>query len=529
VRTLGGTGALPGGSRNRTAVPRSPGRRPADPLVPRDWAAPTPRQEMGESNAQLEKAEAASLKPAVAGALALAAALAALKYRRGPILGFDQYYYCELAKQFASSWPDRFGNAWPFGYPMAGALLGRLGLPAFESLVAASAACLLVLLATSAMVLRGRPLGWLAVLALAACPVISTQLGGLGSELPFSAAFMALMVCLALWPARGAVWAAPLCALLGFGFRYASLIGFPVLGVWIIRHWAGLQSARRLGEAVLATGLAAAAAGCLLACNAMVSGHMSGMDRGSGSGLHSLPIELSQLGWSVPSAIAGGWWRFEVGIRTAPGRLLGGLFCGAMLGLCLWAWLRPRSRYSRPLALGATSYMLGMAVLHCVGGFDSLDNPRTFLPAFAPLLLLAVERLGARRLLIGAGCGALLGLGIAASLRGISRQIGGDVRAAVEPLRGRIGPADRIAINDDAFSISAYFPQATDRVYEAFWDGRNTDRFLVLCAKPVDRFGASAGLSPLWTRIVSDEVARGGYRYILQTRSVVVAERASAP
>ena len=484
---------------------------------------------MGESTASIAKSKSAELTPAVAGAFALAAVLAALKYRGGPILGFDQYYYCELAKQFSARLPDRFGNDWPFGYPMAGALLGRLGLPAFGSLVAVSAASLAVLLAASATVSRGRPLAWLEVAALAACPVISTQLGGLGSELPFSAAFMALIVCLSRWPARDALWEAPLCALLALGLRYAGVIGFPLLGLWIILRRDELRSARRLGEAMWATGLAAGAAACLLSWNVVVSGHVSGADRGPGSGLRSLPIEMSQFGWSVPSALAGAGWRFDVGVQSTLGRALGGLSFAAMLGLCLWSWLRPRSRYSRPLALGATDYAVGMAVLHCVGNFDSLDNPRTFLPAFAPLLALVVERLGGRRQLIGAGCMVLVASGIAASARGISRQIGGDVRAAVEPLRGRIRPGDRIAINDDAFSLSAYFPQATDRVYGAHWDGSNTDRFLVLCAKPVDRLGTTAGLPAVWTRVVSDEVGRGGYRCLLQTRSVIVAERKSAP
>jgi hypothetical protein len=484
---------------------------------------------MGDCAVSIARGKSWDLKVAVAGAFALAAALAALKYRGGPVLGFDPYYYCELAKQFTARWPDRFGNDWPFGYPMAGALLARLGLPAFESLVAVSAVSLAVLLAASAMVSRGRPLAWLAVSALAACPVISTQLGGLGSELPFSAAFMALIVSLAHWPARGALWAAPLCALLALGLRYAGVLGFPLLGLWIVLRRAELRSARHLGEAILATGLAAGAAACLLAWNMVASGHVSGTDRGAGSGLCSLPAEMSQFGWSVPSALVGGGWRFDVGLQSTQGRLLGGLSFAAVLGLCLCSWLRPRSRYSRPLALGAMAYAFGMAVFHCVGNFDSLDNPRTFLPAFAPLLLLCVERLGDRRLLIAAGCGALVASGIAASARGISRQIGGDVRAAVEPLRGRIGSDDRIAINDDAFSIAAYFPQATDRVHEVSWDGSNADRFLVLCAKPINRLGTSAGLPALWNRVVSDEVGRGGYRYLVHTRSVIVVERINAP
>jgi hypothetical protein len=451
--------------------------------------------------------------------------LAAFTYRTGRILTFDGYFYCELAKGFSQSWPDRFGNHWPFGYPLMGGLVARMGIPAYEALCLVSLVMLATLLILAAGILEKHPFRWAVIAALTAAPIVGVQLFGVLTELPFAAVLLGLAASLAHWPKRAALWSAALCAVLALGVRYAGIITLAILAVWLIDQWKMLRSTRHLGEAIAACFAASAVMGLLLAINIYKSHHASGADRGAMPGFFTFPHQCVDLGWSALSALVAGGLRDRVGVDTTGGKLIGGVVFFALCALCWRTWLRPRSPFSRPLALTAFGYMTGMAALSCIGNFDALYNARTFLPALFPLGLLFAERTIACRALLLTGCALLFAVGIAASVRGISRQIGGDVHTAVAPLSLRLDPGDTVAINDDAFSLAAYIPQMTHRVWFEYWPDELADRFLVVAAQPHDRMGNNAILSPGWVNLCARLISSGHYKCLVQTSSVIVLEK----
>jgi hypothetical protein len=461
----------------------------------------------------------------LAAIFALGVGLAAFAYRTGRLLTFDGYYYCELAKGFSQSWPDRFGNHWPFGYPLMGGLVARMGIPAYEALCLVSLVMFAALLTLAANILEKHPFRWAVLTALAATPILGVQLFGVLAELPFAAILLGLAASLAHWPRRTALWSAALCAVLSLGIRYAGVITLAILAGWLISQSKMLRSTRRLGEAIAAWVAASAAMSLLLVINVYKSHHASGADRGPMPGFSTFPRQCMDLGWSALSALVSGGLRDRIGVGTPVGKLIGGLVFFALGTLCLWAWVRPSSRYSRPLALTAFGYTIGMAGLRCIGNFDALYNARTFLPALFPLGLLFAERTMACRASVLVGCALLLASGLIASVRGISRQIGGDVHAAIAPLRLRLGPGDTVAINDDAFSLAAYIPQMTHRVWFEYWPDELADRFLVVAAQPRDRAGNNALLSPGWTNLCARLTASGHYKCLVQTSSVIVLEK----
>lgn len=464
----------------------------------------------------------------IAGAVALAGVLTLVTFRAGRVLTFDGYHYCELAKQFTTAWPDRFGNHWPFGWPLAGGLLARTGVPAYAALVGLAIFALGLLLAGAASMLETQPRRWLVLAALAAAPVIAQQLGGVLTELPFAAALLGLALCVARWPTRGALWGAAACCVLALAIRYAGVIALAVFAAAGLAHWQPLRTARRLGEALAAFASAALVCALLLGLNVLRSGEASGAARGAAAGLGALPGQLADFGWSAPSALIAGGLRDRVGPGTPLGIAIGALIALAILLLCARAWWRPISAYSRPLALTAAGYCVGMAVLRCVGEFDALYNARTFLPAFAPLLLLTVEQFAGRTKLIACACAVILGTGAVAAARGISREVGGDVQAAVTALHGHVAPADEIAINDAAFSVAAYFPQRTHRVWVQWWSANDTSRFLIVAAKPHKRDGSRAQFEEDWPALCQRLVVDGRYRALVVTQNLIVLERLTA-
>ncbi|HZP59174.1 MAG TPA: hypothetical protein VFB27_02540, partial [Opitutaceae bacterium] len=443
-----------------------------------------------------------------AATFALGTGLAALTYRRGRMLTFDGYYYCELAKGFSRSWPDRLGNHWTFGYPFLGGLAVRAGLPAYAALTAVSLIFFAILIALAGAALKPNPWRWLIISALAAAPIVGVQLFGILTELPFAAALLGLAVSLAGWPRRAALGNAAGCAVLALTLRYAGIVTVAMLACWLMVQWQELRRARRLSEAIAACLITAALMTTLIGINVYQSGHASGADRGSAPGLHTLPCQLLNLGWSAPSALFAGGLRDRLGIETLAGKLIGLAIFALITAVSACAWLRPRTSFSRPLALAAFGYLAGMGVLHCVGDFDALYNARTFLPALFPLGLLLAEQAGTRRSALLAGCVILLAGGTVAAFRGISRQVGGDVQAAIMPLRSKLTPTDTVAINDDAFSLSAYLSQPTHRAWFENWNENSTDRFLVVAAEPRDRYGDSKPLPKGWLDLCGHLVAR---------------------
>ena len=465
----------------------------------------------------------------VAAALALSLVLALATFRDGRLLTFDGYHYCELAKQFAVEWPDRFGNHWPFGWPLAGALLARLGLPAYFALVALALASLAMLLAGASRVLTGHPLRGPVLLALAASPILAPQLGGVLTELPFAASLLGLALCLTAWPARGAFWGAVVCAVSALCIRYAGLIALAAIVVWLAAQWRALRTTGRAREAVAAWCVACLVSVGLLGLNLLKTGHLSGAGRGPTPGLSSLPAQLADFGWSLPSALVAGGLRDRIGPYSALGVVIGAACFLAITALCLRAWFRPRSEFSRPLALVALGYCAGMAVLRCIGEFDALHIARTFLPALFPLGLLLVGELAASRTATLLLCAVVLGTGTVAATRGISRQIGGDVHPVLTALRERVRPSDTIAINNHAFALAAYFPQRTRHIWPENAGLLPEHGFLVAAAKPSARDGTGAILEEAWVQACARLVAGGQFTYLVREPAVIALARVPSP
>ncbi len=465
----------------------------------------------------------------VAAALALSLVLALATFRDGRLLTFDGYHYCELAKQFAAEWPDRFGNHWPFGWPVAGALLARLGLPAYLALVALAVASLALLLAGASRVLAAHPLRAVVLIALAASPILAPQLGGVLTELPFAASLLCLALCLAAWPARGALWGAAGCAVCALCIRYAGLIALVAIAVWLVTQWHSLRTAGRAGEAVAASGVACLVSAGLLGLNLVKTGHLSGAGRGQTPGLAGLPAQLADFGWSLPSALVAGGVRDRIGPYSTLGVAIGAACFTAIAALCLWAWFRPRSEFSRPLALVALGYCAGMAVLRCVGEFDALHIARTFLPALFPLGLLVASELARSRAATLLLCVVVVGTGSVAATRGISREIGGDVYPVLAALRERVRPDDTIAMNNHAFALAAYFSQRTRHISPENAGRFPEHGFLVAAAKPRTRDGTGAVLEEAWVHACARLVASGQFTYLVREPTVIALARIPSP
>jgi hypothetical protein len=463
-----------------------------------------------------------TLRSEVVVATALAIALTILTYRAGRIITFDGYHYVEFAKKFATEWPDRFGNHWPFGWPLAGGLLGRIGRSGYDSLLSLSLLSTIGLLFATARALPADPRRIAVLLGLAATPVIAPQFGGVLTELPFATALMGLGVLLAHWPHRGALWGAAGCAVLALTIRYAGLVALAMIGTHLVFRWQALRASRRLGEALASLAVAGVVSGALLAWNVIQTGHASGAGRGNSPGLGAIFSEFASFGWSAPSAMIAGGLRDRLGPESLIGIGLGAAIFLALAALCTISWLRPRSAYSQPLAIVALGYAVGMAVLHCIGEFDALYNARTFVPALAPVLVLLAERLSERRLLLVTLMVGLSLAGIAAAVRGISREIGGDVAPAAAALRPLLRPGDRIVINDHAMSLGIYLPQPTERIAASGWQESASRTFIVTSGKPQDRHGNGAVVSSDWVALAARLVESARYRYLINTPSLIV-------
>lgn len=459
-------------------------------------------------------------------ALGLSVGLALFAYRSGRLLTFDGYYYCEFAKQFTAEWPDRFGNHWPFGYMVLGSLLGRIGLPAFEALCVVSFVALSALLALSFKVAAPRRLSdHLLLVALACAPIVGIQLLGNLTELPFAALLLGLIVSFAFWPCRTALWCSAALVVSALCIRYAGILTLSLFAGWIVVMHRPLRNARALPTAIFAFFSAATMTLLLLGINILKAGHASGAERGPPLGFSTLATQLSDLGWSAPGALLAGGLRDRCRPNTLFGAMLGGLLFLTMVLLCIRAWLKPQTRFSRPLAWTALGYLFGMGALRCIGNFDALFVARAFLPVLFPLGLLFREQTEKKpAVLVGCSAIVLLG-GITATVRGVSREIGGDVYPAVAPLKARLRPEDRIAINDHAFSVAAYVRQTTVRAVPEASGFHPAARFLVLSGEPLDRSGKSAAISSGWQSVVSTLLQQGSYQALINSSTLVVIER----
>ncbi len=496
-------------------------------------AGVSPSAASTQADASVPSSGGATAVALVTGAALLGVAASVATYVRGRRLTFDGYHYVEMAKQFAQEWPDRFGNHWTFGYPFAGGLLTRLGLPAYGSLVLLSTAALCGLLWAFRGILaeRGVPRrGQAAALAaLAVCPVVAIELFGVLTELPFAAAVLALALVLArASTAPRLLWLAATAALAAFSIRYAGVLALATLGLWSLLM---LRNAGRSGRihVIAATACAAVISLLLLGLNLWRSGHLSGADRSGAEGLSSFPQQLADFGWAPVSALIGNGLRERLVVASPLAtHALGSLVTAALLLLAWSAWRRSSARYSQTLALTVVVYTLGMAALRCVGTFDGLSNGRMFLPILAPALLLVFEHWRRPAAVFGV-CAALGLLGGLGALRGISAQIGANVQPGVDRLRQELRADDRIGINDHAFALTAHFDQRTVRTWPIENFSVPMCRLYVIAARPLDRAGTPGELASDWRDAIARAVEGGRCRILEQQPGLVVLERRGAP
>jgi hypothetical protein len=478
-----------------------------------------------ETDSPLTPAAPSGALPSAAAALAVGAAAALLLYRNGPVLGFDAYYYCEFAKRYAAAWPASFGNSWPCGYPLLAGLLGRIGVPAYAALCAISLASLASLAATGAVLLGRSALTTLVLAALATAPEIGVQLFGALSELPFAAALLGLAASLARWRRGRGFRSAAALALLALCLRYAGVLAFAALWAWLLLNARELARGGSLGRAIRAAAAASAAAGLLLLWNLLATGRITSPDHnvGAGADLALLPAHAADLGWSLPAALMLGGIRARAG---GAGGAIGGLLCLGAVVLCVRALARPRADWERPVAFVALAYGAGLVLLRSVATFDDLDAARVAVPGIFPLGILAAGRLRGRSpRLVAVGAAALLALGCLGAARGVSRQIGGDVRPAAAVLEGRIPEGAGVQVNDHALSLSAYLPCRTIKATPGGWTDDPGAPFLVVAANPADRRGDPGPLDPGWLALARALAESGSYRFLLDTPGLIVLER----
>jgi hypothetical protein len=166
-----------------------------------------------------------------------------------------------------------------------------------------------------------------------------------------------------------------------------------------------------------------------------------------------------------------------------------------------------------------------MVYLHTVGDFDSLYNARTFLPALAPIVVLSSEQIRESRSILGLTWGVVIVAGIIAAARGISREIASDIRPVIPILRARVEKDDRIAINDHALSLAAFFYQPVERTSIDSFVKNPFQRFLVVAARPVNRNGTRATEFDISDRSVSGLLSSHDYRVLVNEPGIIALEK----
>ena len=386
-----------------------------------------------------------------------------LCFRGHRITGLDPYYYLEYTKQFTKQLPDAFGTFWPFGYPLLGTSLMHLGLGAYHALLTVCIGLCLALFLLTYQALRetlSAKAAGIALGVLGLVPVMVIELGGLRSEIAFSALLMASLLSLAEWPKPQAVFLACCAALLSFCIRYAGLLAFGMLGVWFFHLLLQKPNAKAIVRMLVMLALTAVFACFLMWLNQKVRGTPSGGPRPPGPGLLGLPGTVADMGWGLVTAFS------SVGVCVWAQQykflyhFVGIAVFLTALALPVLAWLRPASKYSRPLALGCVIYLTGMVALYSYQIFDTLSSARTAIPVLAPLMILVCE-LGMpkrlRTLQLAAAVSVILG--VVVTVRGISRELYLNYDPVLPQLSLLMTDKDTLSVSDGALSLCAH----TDR------------------------------------------------------------------
>ena len=398
--------------------------------------------------------------------------------RGARVLGQDSFAYVDMVKVFAYDFPDRFGDWWPYGYPLAAVPLYWAGVSPFIALLAISAASFLFLFSLTSRCLPaesryGR--GTIAVTAAIALSPVCAQLIVFDLSDPFFAAsLLAFAACLAHWPRRWAVAAAPALALAAFSIRYAGVFTYGLVGVCALLEWQRLREHRRLpllAGSSLIVGIVTAA---LLWSNVRASGHITGPQPIGDSSIWTWPMHFADLGLSLPAAFTSTHFIQAVQHSHPTVMLVLGLaiMTAAML-LVVASFLSPLSPYSRAIALVAGGYIVTIVTMRATTPFPALSYPRYLVPALFPLAFLFVSRPAvARSRLITAAGVVSVAVSMALAARGIAPEQRPDMTAAQQFLAGALQPSDIVTVNLAARSLAAYFDNRFDYVGDADGDSR---------------------------------------------------------
>lgn len=441
-------------------------------------------------------------------------------------LSFDSYYYVELAKLFRHTLPESFGNAWPFGWPLLGAVTGIFGASAYQGLLACATAAWIGVLVLMARLWpwadTNRPMGILTLCALGTLYPVTTLVAGVFSEVPFALVMLVFACGLASWPRPSAIVLACAAALFALTIRYVGALLLLLAGMWLLVNPGRGVDGRQPRLAWFAVVCSAGIGLTLLAWNKSATGYWSGYPRGSGAPMTHWPEIAADLGWSMPSLIGGLGLRDALGFGTML-RLPLGLF---ILG-CLF-WLAGKAFYSAGglrRALGATIlvYAMGMVLLRWTGEFDALHSARTALPLAAPVLLL-LAYVPPRTWTTIAVLIVVLGMNLALAWRGASLEIGADVRPALSWV-GKLSADATVSVNDPARTLAAHLDCTVQRLpVPAGVDPARCGDAVILAASPLNREGMAGSLDPLWV-LAATRLREAGYTAVLDTPSLLVLVR----
>jgi hypothetical protein len=474
--------------------------------------------------------ETAALRPASTRGATLAAFLTfvllyLLAQRHGIRLSFDSYYYVEYAKEFRHHPPGSFGTAWPFGWPLLGAVSGVFGLSAYHGLWAWSVVCVAGTFCLGRHLVPWERMGLVGgglLLAATGTFALTAVVAGVLSETSFAFVLLAFARCLARWPEPRAIIGSAALALAALCLRYAGGLAFVLLAAWGLAQLGRLRAAGRLPLALLAGAAAAALAAGLLAWNWSATGTFSGYAR-------TVPVPsewvgiASDFGWSLPSLLGGLGLSHVLGFASAARLPIGLILAAGVIALGWLGWRRAAATELRALGFLVAGYTIGLIVLRCLSKFDDLYNARMFVPLLMPWFLLVACLVPAPKIIL-AVCSGVLALNAGLCIRGASRQIGADVRPAV-PIVETAQPDEIVAINDAAFTLSAHVPQAvlrTPGLRDPRW--RNV-RYVVIAAVPLDREARHSAFQPEWSELASTLLAAGRFQERLHTPQLIVLEQ----
>jgi hypothetical protein len=423
------------------------------------------------------------------------------------LLGHDSFAYLEFAKQFKEHPPTRLGDWWPFGFPVTGTLVSLLtGVSTYTALFIVSALAYWSVLSGLVLESLRSTATKLTTLvftsALACAPICAVLLIGPMSEPLFTATLFWLAWSMAYWPKRTAIAFSVGLALVAFCIRYAGIFAFGVVALYALIRFNRIREKKSLVTFAILYGLGVAAALVLMYTNYLFYGHATGPQPVGKESFLSWPIHLAAFGWSpVEAFISGALLKDVGGIGNWRALLIGWTSTTLMLGLCLYAWKRPASLVARPAALLAAAYILSMVTLRATTPFDAVSSGRTFLPVLFLLGLLAFQicRARAPRALVVASVLSLV-LSLILALRGVSKETYGPISGAITPLARVLTAESTVAVNAQAVSLAAYFPNHFFLTADpsALPPSPGASQFVVIVAKRTGRYGQQVGFEANW-------------------------------